>query len=67
MQSDGQKIQSSERSINRVNNPEGCLVGSYFLYSSKFLIFFYFGTLRLQLAMAYIFLYTAKVILVICG
>ncbi len=47
---DGEKIQSSERSIDRwidrVNNPGGCLVGSYFLYSSKFLIFCYFCTCK---------------------
>ena len=27
---DGEKIQSSERSTDRVNNPGGCLVGRYF-------------------------------------
>ncbi len=32
--------------IDRVNNPGGCLVGSVFLYSSKFLIFCYFCTCK---------------------
>ena len=44
---DGQKFQSSERSINRVNNPGGGGGSAIFVL------------VRLQLAMAYIFLYTA--------
>ena len=49
---DGEKVQSSEQSIDRYSKISGglfgggCLVGSYFLYSSKFLIFCYFCTCK---------------------